>query len=77
MVTVGLTVGSASVEVKPVGLETQLYVSPPTAVAPICVGVPAHIVAGLPALAVGNGFTVNVTLFVFVQEVAVIVSVNV
>ena len=59
MVTVGLTVGSASVEVKPVGLETQLYVSPLTELAPMLVDEPVHIACALPTSAAGNGLTVK------------------
>ena len=43
MVTVGLTPGLAIAEVKPVGFDVQLYVSLPTAVAPIVVEEPVHI----------------------------------
>ena len=50
---------------------------PPTAVAPIPTDAPLQIVALDPAAAVGNGFTVTVTLFDLLQPVAVIVSVTV
>ena len=50
---------------------------PPTAVVPIVVELPLQIVASDPAAAVGNGFTVTVTLLDFEHPVAVIVSVTV
>ena len=51
--------------------------SPPTEVEPIEVEAPLQIVAFDPAAAVGNGFTVTVTLLDLEQPVAVIVSVTV
>ena len=77
MVTVGVTVGLADVEVHPTGLETQLYVFPETAAAPMLVLLPKQIALLPPVGAVGNGFTVTVRLLLFVQPVAVMVSVSV
>ena len=51
--------------------------SPPTEVEPIEVEAPLQIVAFDPAAAIGNGFTVTVTLLDLEQPVAVIVSVTV
>ena len=75
--TVGLTVGLAAVEVKPTGTDVQLYVLPGTAAAPRVVLVPEQIVLAAPAAAAGKGFTVTITLLLFVQPVAVIVSTTV
>ena len=77
MVTVGVTVGLANVEANPTGLETQLYVFPETAASPILVLFPKQIALSPPVVAVGNGFTVTVRLFLLVQPVAVMVSVRV
>ena len=55
----------------------QLYVLPTTLAAPIEADAPLQIVAFDPAAAVGNGFTVTVTLFDLLQPVAVIVSLTV
>ena len=77
VVTIGATVGLADVEVHPAGLETQLYVFPETAVAPILVLLPKQIALSPPVVAIGNGFTVTVRLLLFTQPVAVIVSVSV
>ena len=77
VVTVGATVGLATFDVNPAGLETQLYVFPETAAAPIVVLSPKQIALSPPVVAVGNGFTVTMRLLLFVQPVAVMVSVRV
>ena len=46
-------------------------------VAPIRVIFPAQIILSIPAMAEGNGFTVTVTLLLFEQPVAAILSVTV
>ena len=74
VVSVGATVGLATFDVNPAGLETQLYVFPETAVAPMLVLLPKQIALSPPVAAVGNGFTVTVRLLLFVQPVAVMVS---
>ena len=51
--------------------------SPPIAGEPMFVDAPLQIVAFDPAAAIGNGFTVTVTLLDLLQPVAVIVSVTV
>ena len=58
-------------------MDTQLYVFPETAEAPILVLLPKQIALSPPVVAVGNGFTVTMRLLLLVQPVAVIVSVNV
>ncbi len=50
---------------------------PIVAVEPIVVAFPAHTALSFPATADGNGFTVTVTLLLFEQPVAGIVSVRV
>ena len=77
VVTIGATVGLADVEVHPAGLDTQLYVFPETAAAPMLVLLPKQIALTPPVVAVGNGFTVTVRLLLFMQPVAVMVSVRV
>ena len=77
VVTIGATVGLADVEENPAGLETQLYVFPETAAAPMIVLLPKQIALSPPVVAVGNGFTVTVRLLLLVQPVAVMVSVTV
>ena len=77
VVTSGVTVGLANAETNPAGLETQLYVLPETAVAPMLVLLPKQIALSLPVDAVGNGFTVTIMLLLLVQPVAVMVSVKV
>ena len=77
VVSVGVTVGLADVEENPAGLETQLYVFPETAAAPIAVELPKQITLSPPVVAVGNGFTLTVRLLLFVQPVGVMVSVSV
>ena len=63
-------------EVNPLGLLVQLYVFPTTAVEPIPVEVPLQIVAGLPTVALGTGFTVIVTESELAQPDAVTFSVR-
>lgn len=53
VVTAGATVGFDSVEVKPAGLEVQLYVLPVTGAAPITAEAPSHIVILPPVAAAG------------------------
>ena len=77
VVVVGVTDGLLAVEVKPLGLLTQLYVSPVTGDAPTVAVPPLVMDWLLPAFADGTGFTVITTLWLFVQPPAVIVSVNV
>ena len=77
VVAVGATVGLADVEANPTGLENQLYVFPETSVAPILVLLPKQIALSPPVVASGNGFTVTTMLLLFVQPVAVMVSVSV
>ena len=77
VVSVGATVGLADVEANPTGLDTQLYVFPETAAAPILVLLPRQITLSPPVVAIGTGFTVTVRLLLFMQPVAVMVSVNV
>ena len=77
VVIVGLTDGFAEVEENPEGLLVHEYVLPLTALAPIVVELPLQMVLALPALAVGNGFTVMTTEFDLLQEVAVTDSTNV
>ena len=77
VVIVGDTEGFDVVEVNPLGLLVQLYVLPATLSAPIVVEPPLQIVAFEPALLVGKGFTVMVTVLVALHPVAVIVSTNV
>ena len=77
VVTVGVTVGLADVEENPAGLETQLYVFPETASAPILALLPKQITLSPPVVAVGKGFTVTVRLLLFTHPVEVMVSVSV
>jgi hypothetical protein len=79
VVTVGLTLGFASVEVNPAGLEVQLkvLVTPPRISSPRVVLVPMQMARSSPATAAGNGFTVTITLFDLVHKVAVMVSTTV
>jgi hypothetical protein len=77
VVTVGVTVELADVEANPTGLETQAYVFPETAAAPIVVLLPKQIALSPPVAASGNGFTVTIRLLLLVQPVAVMVSVSV
>ena len=77
VVTVGLTLGLLDVEVNPEGDEVHAYVFPLTALAPMVVEVPLQIDLAEPALALGNGLTVTVTVFDLLQPVAVIVSTKV
>ena len=51
MVTVGLTLGLALVDVNPLGLLTHEYESPDTAAAPIVALLPLHIVWLFPVFA--------------------------
>ena len=76
MVTVGLTVGLAAVEVKPAGEEVHEYVLPDTDDAPMLVLAPRQIALAEPTLAFGKGFTVTTTESDLKQPVAVIVSVK-
>ena len=55
VVTRGVTVGLAIVEVNPAGIEVQLNVLPETVTAPICVFEFRQIVLSVPAAAVGCG----------------------
>ena len=73
---VGLIEGLEIVEVNPEGLEVQLYVFPPTAVAPILVGEPLHTELLVPAFASGLGLIVIITLSYLEQPVAVMESVK-
>ena len=73
----GLTDGLEDVELKPDGLLAQLYVLPATAVAPMEMGVPEHVLELVMVAAAGSAFTVMATELVLVQPVAVMVSVNV
>ena len=50
---------------------------PEIAVAPMLVGLPVQIPRSFPVDAAGNGFTVTVTLLLFEQPVAGMVSVRV
>ena len=77
MVTVGLTIGFAEVEVNPLGLLTHEYVLPMTAAAPIDAESPTQIAVFAAAAAAGSGFTDMVTAWELVQPVAVMVSVRV
>jgi hypothetical protein len=73
---VGLTDGFAEAEVKPVGLEAQLYVFPLTGEAPIVADVPEQTLLALPTVAAGKGLTETVTEFDFEQPFE-FVSINV
>ena len=79
MVTVGLTVGLARVEVNPAGTELQLKELPGVKVggAPRVVLSFRQISLSVPAIASGNGFTVTVTLLLLLHPVAVMVSTTV
>jgi hypothetical protein len=77
VVTRGVTVGFAEVEVNPAGTEVQLYVFPATGAEPIWVLEFRQMALLAPALAVGEGLTITSTLLLFVQPVAVMVSVRV
>jgi hypothetical protein len=77
VVTRGVTVGFAEVEVNPAGTEVQLYVFPATGAEPICVLAFRQMALLAPAAAAGKGLTVTTTLLLFVQPVAVMVSVRV
>ena len=61
----------------PLGLDVHEYVFPDTAVAPMEVELPEQILVLVPAVALGNGLTVMVTLLVLVHPVAVTVSTKV
>lgn len=77
VVTVGETDGLETEEVKPAGLEVQLYVLPVNAAAPTVIELPLQSAALLPAFAAGNGLTVMTTVLLLIQPVAVTVSVSV
>jgi hypothetical protein len=77
VVTVGATVGFATLDTKPLGEDVQLYVRPAVEAAPSCVDAPAHIAVLVPALAAGKGFTVTTIELDLKQPVAVTVSVSV
>ena len=82
MLTVGLTNGLASADVKPAGIEVQLYVyvpEPPLAPAVRFTLVPAHTVPGVAVGAEFNGppLKVIVTASLLEQDVAVEVVVRV
>ena len=79
MVTLGLTVGLARVEVKPAGTEVQLkeLLWYKVGGAPRVVLSCRQIALSAPATASGNGFTVTVTLLLLVHPVAVMVSTTV
>ena len=49
---------------------------PATGLVPNCVDVPAHTLRLVPAFVAGNGFTITMTLFDFLQPVDVTVSVS-
>ena len=70
----GLTEGLLLVEVKPLGLEVQLYVCPLTAAAPMLILLPEHI----PVLAIcdarGSALMVAVTVFESEQPLTVTTS---
>jgi hypothetical protein len=72
----GFTAGLALVEVNPLGEEVHEYVFPVTAVAPMVVEAPLHIVLSEPAFAVGNGLTVITTVSLFIHPVEVLVDVK-
>jgi L-aminopeptidase/D-esterase-like protein len=72
VVTVGLTVGFAAVEVKPAGLLIQEYVLPATAVAPMLMDDPVQILVLAMVAAAGKGFTVMVTELDLTQPLALV-----
>ena len=76
MVTTGVTIGFAVVELNPEGEEVQLYVFPGIGEDPIWVLAFRQMGLLAPALAGGAGLTVTTTLLLFVQPVAVMVSVR-
>ena len=76
VVKVGLTDGLARVDTKPDGLEAQAYVWPPMAAAPMEVEANLQILLFAPALANGSGLMVMIAESVFLQPVAVMVSVR-
>ena len=59
--TIGATIGFASVDVNPAGIEVQAYENPPGAGAPNWILSPTHIVSSLPVSTTGKGFTVTIT----------------
>jgi hypothetical protein len=70
-------IGFARVEVNPAGTEVQLYVFPAIGTDPIWVLAFRQMALLAPALAGGAGLTVTTTLLVFIQPVAVMVSVRI
>ena len=76
VVEVGFTLGLAEVEVKPLGLDDQEYVTPVTVVEPIEVELPVQMLASAPADLVGSGLTVIITESVLLHPVEVMVSVK-
>ena len=77
VISVGDTVGFETVDVKPTGSDTQLYVVPLTGAAPMAIEPPGHIALFEMTAAAGSGFTVTVTLFDLTQPVAAMVSLRV
>jgi len=77
VVSRGVTIGFARVEVNPEGEEVQLYVFPGIGEAPIWVLAFRQMALLAPALAGGAGLTVTTTLLLFVQPVEVMVSITV
>jgi hypothetical protein len=76
VVTAGLTVGFAAVDVYPAGTDVQLYVLPATAAAPIGILDPEQIEPEVPAAAAGNGLTVIViaVLLLLLQLVVIFLA---
>ena len=64
VVTSGVTVGFEIVDVKPIGIEVQLYVLPVTGVAPRVVLVLKQIDLSVPGAATGSLLGVKITSFI-------------